>query len=594
MNWKIGKLTLKLDMCFLTLALLIPFFPQYAWIGKDVYFIVILSSWIGIKAYLVRPEIKKINLFDIGILLFIVYNFLHLLFLPEIDIKFTELWVLFFYIICLYVFTWAIKDDKSSYKIISTACLVIILIGIIQASIAVLQHFEILTSKNEYFKVSGSFTSPNFLAGYLVFGVVLILGYFITKKPPKGWARILAISILTIFMVLIIKTDSRASLLALAFATLWLFSTTQTAIIIYRKSKVYHRIGGFILSIILLMGSAKILYKIDPRSIDGREVITKIAINEITKNPFFGRGLFSFTSTYNNAKSNYFNSSEKSWEEVRVANYVTSAFNDYLQTVMESGVFGLLILLGLLFTVLYRKSLTPTSRIAIAMIIAILTLALFSSPMKCPGIVLVGLFALSILIANKSSKEKLFEINFPISNELVLKILVLFSLFFLTITFHRISVRINFSNYVTKLKEGKILTKKETKKAYLLMEDNGFSDFYLGRDLFTMGFQKEGIKYMEKGVQKTMAPNLVQNLAFHHQDLLNYERAETLLRLNVGNEPFRFEPKMDLLRILKKQNKNTQVDSLSRIIIDFPVKIQSSLIDYYKTQVYENISCTDF
>lgn len=89
---------------------------------------------------------------------------------------------------------------------------------------------------------------------------------------------------------------------------------------------------------------------------------------------------------------------------------------------------------------------------------------------------------------------------------------------------------------------------------------------------------------MEKGFSKCVIPSIGEELAFKHLDNGNYKRAEEIFRFNIGLEPFRYAPKMNLLQLLQITNNKEQQKILAEEILNFPVKIPSPRINSFKKE----------
>jgi len=85
------------------------------------------------------------------------------------------------------------------------------------------------------------------------------------------------------------------------------------------------------------------------------------------------------------------------------------------------------------------------------------------------------------------------------------------------------------------------------------MENHGFSDARFGKKLYRSGYKEEGIFYLNKGFNITTAPKIGKTLAGYLMQNGNYKRIEEIYKLNIGTEPHRYEPRMDLLNLYLKR-----------------------------------------
>ncbi|UGU18399.1 O-antigen ligase family protein [Sinomicrobium kalidii] len=116
----------------------------------------------------------------------------------------------------------------------------------------------------------------------------------------------------------------------------------------FRNMKFYNRgyfKKAFLLFFTLLIVSFSFFlsnfdYKGNDDSIFGRKLIYKISFKMLQERPFIGIGYGEFKSEYNSHQSEYFTSNETLPREEKVATENYYAFNDFLQTTIEQGVFG--------------------------------------------------------------------------------------------------------------------------------------------------------------------------------------------------------------------------------------------------------------
>ncbi|MEP7092514.1 MAG: hypothetical protein ABI793_00530 [Flavobacterium sp.] len=118
----------------------------------------------------------------------------------------------------------------------------------------------------------------------------------------------------------------------------------------------------------------------------------------------------------------------------------------------------------------------------------------------------------------------------------------------------------------------------------LLIQDDPFVQFKFGFEKFHEDEAKKGTLMMESSIRKEPVPEANVVLANLYSGQKKFLRTEQLLVLNTGIEPFRFEPKENLLKFYIQTNQKEKSIKIAKEIIDLPVKIKSNKIDIYKTE----------
>ncbi|WP_379925380.1 alpha/beta hydrolase-fold protein [Mariniflexile jejuense] len=469
--------------------------------------------------------------------------------------------------------------------------LLIIFTCLIQSLIGILQYFDVLNGKNDFFKLLGSFRTPNFFGVYLGFGFIILIWYLFIIKTKKNILFVLCFFGILLFTILIILSNSRGTWLSILVALTVLAFTSKKVITSIKKLSVPKLVFGSLIIVFLCFFGSKYLYALKPESVNGRAFTTQITLQEIMKQPIKGHGLFTFAGKYNKAKADYFIEQPRPWGDMKIAIYSFSAFNDYLLIAFELGVLVLIVLLALVIFVFKKLKITPETRIGLGLFVTLCIFAMFNSPIHNPYIMSVGLLGFALIL--KFGELNLFSIKLPFS----LKNITLAVVFFAgCLGLYAVSTKtIN----QKKFKDYSIINDSlDVKKVVCLnksTDDNLFSEYILGKKLYDNGFKNEGIAHMEKAFKKSYAPKIGKQLAFCYIKEGDYKKAETIFRFNIHVEPYRYEPRMDLLMFLHKFNRHKEVFELSKEIINLPVKIPSKEIEKFKktaSKYVENYSRT--
>ena len=573
----------KLDCLFLVLLFTLPlicmFLFEQSLYDVAAFSTLFLAIWFFLKSFYSKFDLKGLSLFDIGILLLMGYSLLHFNIYSEVTYLYSKLWIYLFYFSMFFMLRWLLSKKNITNFYVHFISLLILSVCLIQSIIGFLQYYEFIEVNNPYFKLLGSFSSPNLLGAYLGLGFNILIWYFFIYKIKRKLFIICGTFCLVYFGFLIILSNSRATWLALIGSMILLYITSKRNIVFLKKLSTAKKIIGGLLLILLLVFGSKFLYSLKSESVEGRALVAKISLQEIVKKPIIGHGLFSFSGEYNKAKAKYFITKERSWNEIKNASYVFTPFNDYILIAYELGAVVLLFLLVLMFFIIKKIKINPESQMGLALVFNICVLALFTSPLNSISLMLVGIFGFALIF--RFGKFKISFFNFSLRYKKMLYIFIfIISSIGIYIAGYQIANKNKFNDYYTSHKDS--LEREMLIKLSKPLQNNGSSDFFLGKSFYELGHKKEGYAHMEKVYKMTSAPKIGKVLAAFYLKDGNYKRAEEIYRFNIAVEPYRYEARMDLLSLLIKSNRYNEVVKLSQEIIDFPIKIPSVKIEGYK------------
>ena len=585
-----------IDSCFIILVFALPF-VSYPFIlnsnktGKELFFVTVVFAWLFFKALKgFKNNTLNIHTVDLMMLLFFSYVIIHFFIFSYYDFLYNQFWVFTGYIVLFYLFRLSL-DNKNKpgasfdfiIKLIWFSCFA-------ESIIALLQKTDYVNAGNEYFQVVGTFINPNFLGVYMVTGLIITLYQFLFLGFKNSIAKLLLLLSALLMLYVLYLTDSRASWISLVVGVLFLLCTSPKSFTFLKSNK---KKAITLISVLFFVGvsGSYFLYQLNKDSVDGRTLIRKITISEIKEKPVFGNGIFNFPGIYNNSKAEYFNEQQRSWAEIKVANYVSTAFNDYLQILFEIGFFGF-VLLGLLLVLIIRKTkLNPKTRLGLTFVVIFAFLGLFTSVLYNPTAIVILVFGLSLLVVYGGNKKEMLTIT----NTFCIKSI--------NIGFIIVSILITALFYVKTqtLIDFKIVSDSGNQKFYYkisdnkmrLIEDDPFIEFKFGFEKFHEGESIKGIFMMENSVKKSPIPDanvVLANLYLQQKKILN---AEKLLLLNVGIEPFRFEPRENLLKFYIENKKFGKCFKTANEIINLPIKIESKKAHLYKENARKIISRYD-
>lgn len=584
------SLSQKIDSLFIMLVFALPFI-SYPFIlnsnkiGKELYLVNVVSLWIVFKAVCsLKNKALKIYAVDVVMLLFYLYVLVHYFLFSFYTFLYDQFWVFTCYILLFYLFRWSYNREQENRILFNKTIYLIWFYCFAQSVVALLQNFDFINSDNRYFKTVGTFINPNFLGVYMVVGLLVLLYQILVVQEKRIVVKAALLLSFFSMMYVLYLTESRASWMSLIIGFLFLLFTSQNSVDFFNANKKKTIILFAIISIAVL-GSLCLLYQLNKDSVDGRTLIRKIAVLDIQKSPFFGNGIFNFDGVYNNSKALYFTENQRPWKEMKVADYVSNALNDYIQIVFEIGLLGLILVSALLFLMVRKIELNPRARFALAIVAAFVFLGLFTSVLYNPTAMVFMVWALSILFVYGNNKIEVFVI----SNNHTLSILRGISLFAF------LSIGVLFTLKTKSLRDFKTVIMDPNQKFYyklsnndiLLIKDDAFIEFKLGYEKYSDQEIKTGISMIENSVKKSKIPEANIVLANIYTAQKDFKRTEQLLLANVGIEPSRFEPRANLLHFYIQTNQKAKSIKIAQEIISLPVKIKSDKVNLFKQEAKE-------
>nr|WP_315158599.1 O-antigen ligase family protein [uncultured Flavobacterium sp.] len=581
------NLSQTINYFFLLLIFALPF-VSYPFVlnsnktGKELYLVIVVSLFLVFQILgFIKNKTIKIYSVDLMMLLFLIYVIVHYFLFSSYSFLYDQFWVFNGYILLFYLFRWTYSRNLEKKMIFNATVYIVWFYCFIQSIIAIFQNFEIIDSGNEYFKTVGTFINPNFLGVYMVISLIF-LSYKIVVINEKRVVSKLAILISSTSIIYVLYlTKSRASWISLFVGLLILFLTSPQRVLFLKANKKKALI--LLTSIcVFITVCLSMLYQLNKNSVDGRALIRKITISDIQEKPLFGNGIFNFPSIYNNSKANYFNEMQRPWEEIKVADYVSVALNDYIQIVFEIGFVGLILMILILIVVIRKIEINDRARLALTVIGTFAFLGLFTSVLYNPTAMVFFVWALSVLFVYGNNKIEVFVV----SNNSFITILKSFFIFIF------LGIIVLFSFKTKSLMDFKTVVQDLNKKFYyklsdndmLLIKDDAFTEFKLGIESYYDNNESVGLYMMENSVKKSRNPDANIALANIYNSRKDFKKEEKILLLNKGIESFRFEPRVKLLHFYIKTHQKIKSRKIANEIINLRVKIKSKEVEMIKSE----------
>ena len=483
---------------------------------------------------------------DLSVLLFFVYSALHLFFLKHLQVGETLIykWLAVF---CCYV----VCRILPCKNILLYA---IVLSGVVQSVIVILQKLYLLDSYNSFFDITGTFFNPGRLGGYLAVALAVTIG--VLRNAVKNKLRIhvvfLSISALLLCIALVLS-DSRAAFIGVFAGIFVCFYSEIRSVFIKRKTLF----ATIFFVVMVLLGL--FLFNYRKGSANSRLFTWRVSTDMICNKPVFGHGITSFEQKYMHYQAAYFAENENS-KFISIADNVPYAYNEFIHITVEMGILGLLFLLAIFYLAfsvkgqLYIKS-------ALA---ALLAFSFFSYPAEVFPLLLM----FPVVLAQMNSKI-LKTINLSRIIAVIFCAVLLFAIYVnlkSELYFHKASNQFPQIDENNEQTNNYVLTHykrlqyyPEFCKIYTIWLANNTSENELFNALELFPSSENYCFFGELYIEKEM-----------------YSKAEECFKIAALMTPNRILPNYNLFKLYQKSGDKTQAAAMANKIINQPIKIENT------------------
>ena len=274
------------------------------------------------------------------------------------------------------------------------------------------QLFGLLGSGNSFFVLGGSFGNPALFAAYISLVMPFLLAeYLCVRKCSNNEIKRYVILLCLIFMAYFLAISySRGAWMSVLASSLYIIENNIHILEKIKKILSARRkiILASVTCTILVAGMVVALYSIKKDSADGRLFIWKVSASQNHQNVLLGNGIGTFEAKYGEWQRDYFANNGGTERERYLADYVTCAYNEFLEAYVEQGVIGLLLLIMVLIAALRFKPCGESSVFvpAKSAVIGFVILCFVSYPTHCEVLYLQFVVTLALLYSHQERKEK--------------------------------------------------------------------------------------------------------------------------------------------------------------------------------------------
>lgn len=450
------------------------------------------------------------------------------------------------------------------------------------------QLYGLIENNNSFFQFGGTFGNPGAYSGYLSVIFPIVLSAYLAYRRKQEYENIQYVLLACLFFML--------TLIALSFSRgAWLSCMIGCILVIKRYYNVseYMRIqfvgvfrfaAAILFGVLLILGMF-LLYNIKVDSANGRLLIWKITLQTPHENFLCGDGIGAFGANYCKWQRDYFALGNGTETEHYLADYVTCAYNEFIEVFVEQGALGLFFLICII-TIALLQNVSKTSVIATgakASLSGFIILCCVSYPLQIHLMYLHFIIMLALVLSQEKKKNRVgFGIRKYMHQSFLLIAGVLFPAFGLYhlygyFLFEQGRKNVGLGN----LKDAIVLYNK----AYPIVKNDGTFLFYYASALSQYNKTKAAIDILKEAEMKSSDPNIYILLGNNYNRLKDYESAKEAYQNAINITPSRLYPKYLMVKLLIDAGYNTEAITLAKKIIDAEEKIPSVAVKEIKEEM---------
>jgi len=446
-------------------------------------------------------------------------------------------------------------------------------ICLIQALYGILQWLELVSSVGRY-QVVGSFDNSAGFAACLCVGLPFI--FLCLKEVRNNKQKTILYSLLLFVILAIVVSGSRSGVLTVAIVVnIWLCQ--------YVSLKLKNKILISVCLILFLLGGGYFLKK---DSADGRLLIWQCSLEMVKDLPFSGYGINGFKAHYMDYQANFFMEKPNS-TYMKLADNVSSPFNEYLNIMLKFGYLGALILVfGISFLIFcYCKNPKHEKLIALYSLLSVGIFSMFSYPFTYPFVWIIVCLDVFVLVRGN------VVLNIQRNYRNIFYMFTIAACFWGGVKLYQ---RIN-----AEYKWGKIAYSTANENLVMydelmpVMGDNPYFLYNYSVVLFELNHFNESLKLALSCKKYWADYDLELLLGNIYNKMKDYDIAEGHYRKASFMCPCRFLPLYYLYELYKETRNTNGILLMGRSILDKPVKVNSMQVMQIRNKVRRELNYID-
>jgi|GEM_PF-5588887 len=471
----------------------------------------------------------------------------------------------FIRVIIYYVILWVAYENLRDQEQMSTMFFLTIIAGGMVSLYGIAQYFGIdpffpkgqVWGNTGRLQVFSTFGNPNFLADYLVVPFPIAFMYFIENaKKLKG--RIAGVSFLLMLLV-ILFTRTRGAWISVMFATVYIF-----AMIFRFRRKLFKQVVKYMAIVlivcILVIGllstfkttrvkTVHLMKTVVERFTSSTTVMQRwlmwtVTLEASMDHPIIGHGLHMFKKIYSKYQHDYFKDwSQKTGRPAFEHPYKEYAIdfrhthNDYLQTLSEQGIIGLVLFVCLFGTGIYNgfKLMKKDRHFYLnlgltASIICVMTEAIFNFPFHRAAPYLT---AITVLMGIQLQTRKEYDFTPDRKDRIanvaivVISLIIMFNGLFVGYKKNMASVFHKSGHVLITRHRNYQMAEKQLKKSIEYDHSEGEAFYWYGYSLFVQGKKKDAMNIFKESLNYShnKLTHLHLGLCYMDKDIREYDKA---------------------------------------------------------------------
>jgi tetratricopeptide (TPR) repeat protein len=495
-------------------------------------------------------------------------------------------WALFF------VFYSLLRNERT----INSIFWIIVMVAAMEIALGFGQIFGWIENNDDSFRLGGAFGNPGAYAGFLAVVAPLILSvaldYNRNKNDKKTENQYYLLIGCFIFMVyLLVVSKSRGAWLACASGCLVVANHRYSLITKVKETinTVTKKIIAIASVVLIVSAGAYVLYNFKANSAFGRILVWKVTVTTPHNNLLCGNGTGFFEANYGKWQSAYFADNGGTEAERHVADYVTCAYNEFIETLIEHGFIAVLLFIAIFIFVFRQKNktLSPMALGAKASLYAMLILMCVSYPLKITQIYLYFIFCLAVVIHASPSKWKVTGLIMKIIGKVAVLSVAIFvisgGLYNLYGYYHLRKGQ----KYVFSSQQDKGI--QEYEKAAAALKNDGIFHFYYGSALAMMQQYEASIEELNASIVTSSNPNSYILLGNNYKETGKTEEAKQSYLTAINMIPSKLYSKYLMVKLLISTSEYEEAEKQAKEILSAKEKVPTTAAKEIKNEMEQFI-----
>ena len=457
------------------------------------------------------------------------------------------------------------------------------LLALLESLIVCCQQIGLLSSKNPLYASTGTWENPNVTAMFLSLAVYAVL-QGIKGAQAGRWRKdgrpVAAYMVIVLILLAILLLRCRTAVMVFALFITGHYWAGLSAFV-KSKTRLPGRLIAVIAGVALTVSVLLLAFGVKRASTDGRFRIWENSIRLIGQKPLTGQGFGQFEKQYNLFTAN---------EGLQENDHVNMPYNDFLELGVEGGLGAVALWASFLITLWIRHR---KSGYSILPIIALLLIQLTNFGFQALPVFALFLLYVSIppetawreypAAIRPSGKVSVKAMAIPTGDLLRqplagfrilgLGFIQLVSLFLVV---HQVTLADDFyeRNKITQNETGADAIEAYASLAASLKNFPSYH-LYFGNAYLGMNQYRPALSQYLQGLESSSNPEMLVKCGYCYQQLRLFDSSRYYYTLVKNMEPYKFRPRLALLKLYQQQGDKPMTISEAEEIINMPVKVES-------------------